>query len=193
MSYAVTRCYLIIGTVTWLAVVANTMVFVFTHLSEGQRYVDGDQHGAGPPVVFAHSVHLCDHSWQRMGSSGSSIAFCPGSNLFLGSGLFNLNRAKAHDIPTGLGTDIGGGTSLCLLNTMKDAYQVSQLREETISPLQAFYLATLGGARALHLEDKIGSFRAGNEADFLVLNPAATPMLQFRTEKPKHWKSCLAC
>ncbi|MBO9494064.1 guanine deaminase [Salinisphaera sp. G21_0] len=174
-------------------------LYLHTHLSENPKEIDWvqelfpdskhyvdvyDQHGLlGPRSVFAHSVHLCDHSWQRMGSSGSSIAFCPGSNLFLGSGLFNLNRAKAHGIPTGLGTDVGGGTSLCLLNTMKDAYQVSQLREETISPLQAFYLATLGGARALHLDDKIGSFRTGNEADFLVLNPAATPMLQFRTEK----------
>lgn len=176
-------------------------LYLHTHLSENPKeiawvqelfpdskhYLDVyDQHGLlGPRSVFAHSIHLCEQSWDRMAESDSSIACCPGSNLFLGSGLFSFSNAQNKNIRVGLGTDVGGGTSLCLLNTMKDAYQVSQLSENTISPLQAFYLATLGGARALHLDDRIGSFKIGNEADFLVLNPEATPLLKFRTEKTK--------
>ncbi|KEQ16789.1 guanine deaminase [Endozoicomonas numazuensis] len=176
-------------------------LYFHTHLSENpreiewvqalfpdsQHYLDVyDQHGLlGPRSVFAHSIHLCDQSWDRMAETDSSIACCPGSNLFLGSGLFNFSKAKKKNIRVGLGTDVGGGTSLCLLSTMKDAYQVSQLSENTISPLQAFYLATLGGARTLHLDDRIGNFQVGNEADFLVLNPEATPLLKFRTEKTK--------
>ncbi|WP_257292188.1 amidohydrolase family protein, partial [Endozoicomonas sp. ONNA1] len=176
-------------------------LYLHTHLSENPKeiawvqelfpdskhYLDVyDQHGLlGSRSVFAHSIHLCEQSWDRMAESDSSIACCPGSNLFLGSGLFSFSNAQNKNIRVGLGTDVGGGTSLCLLNTMKDAYQVSQLSENTISPLQAFYLATLGGARALHLDDRIGSFKIGNEADFLVLNPEATPLLKFRTEKTK--------
>ena len=161
---------------------------------DSKNYLDVyDQHGLlGSRSIFAHSLHLCDHSWQRLAASGSAIAFCPGSNLFLGSGLFNLGRASEAGIPVGLGTDVGGGTGLCLLNTMKEAYQVSQLRGDLMTPLQAFYLATLGGARTLQLADRIGSFQEGNEADFLVLNPAATPLLEFRTGKTRTLEELLA-
>ncbi|MET4693836.1 guanine deaminase [Endozoicomonas lisbonensis] len=206
LAYAVTPRFAPTSTPEQLQVAGRLLkehegLYLHTHLSENPKEIEWvqelfpssknyldvyDQHGLlGPRSVFAHSIHLCDHSWERMGASGSSIAFCPGSNLFLGSGLFNLGKAKSCGIPTGLGSDVGGGTDLCLLNSMKSAYQVSQLREETISPLQAFYLATLGGARALHLSDRIGSFRRGNEADFVVLNPEATPMLSFRSGKTK--------
>ncbi|MCW7553462.1 guanine deaminase [Endozoicomonas gorgoniicola] len=206
LAYAVTPRFAPTSTPEQLQVAGRLLeehegLYLHTHLSENPKEIEWvqelfpssknyldvyDQHGLlGPRSIFAHSIHLCDQSWERMGASGSSIAFCPGSNLFLGSGLFNLGKAKSCGIPTGLGSDVGGGTDLCLLHSMKSAYQVSQLREETISPLQAFYLATLGGARALHLSDRIGSFRPGNEADFVVLNPEATPMLRFRSGKTK--------
>ena len=206
LSYAVTPRFAPTSTPEQLTMAGRLLkehdgLYLHTHLSENtkevqwvqelfpesQNYLDVyDQHGLlGARSVFAHSIHLCDESWDRMAESDSSIAFCPGSNLFLGSGLFNLSQAQKNNIRVGLGTDVGGGTSLCLLNTMKDAYQVSQLRENSISPLQAFYLATLGGARALHLDDRIGNFQTGNEADFLVLNPSATPLLKFRSEKTK--------
>ncbi|WP_067520123.1 guanine deaminase [Endozoicomonas ascidiicola] len=206
LSYAVTPRFAPTSTPEQLTLAGQLLqefdgLYLHTHMSENPKEVEWvqelfttsdsylgvyDDHGLlGKRSVFAHSIHLCDHSWDRLAESDSSVAFCPGSNLFLGSGLFNLSKAQETGVKTGLGTDVGGGTSLCLLNTMKDAYQVSQLSGQSISPLQAFYLATLGGARALHLENRIGSFKPGNEADFLVLDPTATPMLAFRSGKTK--------
>jgi guanine deaminase len=134
----------------------------------------------GPRSVFAHCIHLDDDAFGRMAKAGSSAAFCPTSNLFLGSGLFDLNRAKAHGVKVGMGTDVGAGTSFSVLHTLGEAYKVGQLRGDVLDPFQAFYLATLGGARALGLGDKIGSLEPGKEADFLVLDPAATPLLTRR-------------
>ncbi len=171
-------------------------VYLHTHMSENQNEVawveelfpdcDGyldtyDQAGLlGRRSVFAHCVHLTDAEWQRMAATQSNIAFCPSSNLFLGSGLFNLRRAVEENIGVGLGTDVGGGTSLSILQTLSDGYKALQLRGDTLTPFKAFYLATLGGARALDLEDKIGNFQSGKEADFIVLDKAATPLLKFR-------------
>jgi guanine deaminase len=134
----------------------------------------------GPRSVFAHCVHLDDDAFDRMAKAGSSAAFCPTSNLFLGSGLFDLKRAKTHGVKVGMGTDVGAGTSFSVLHTLGEAYKVGQLRGDVLDPFQAFYLATLGGARALGLGDKIGSLEPGKEADFLVLDPAATPLLTRR-------------
>ena len=134
----------------------------------------------GRRSVFAHCIHLRDAEWQRLADTRSNIAFCPTSNLFLGSGLFPLHRAEACGIPVGLGTDIGAGTSFSLLRTMDEAYKVQQLQGVSLSPLKNFYLATLGGARALDLEAELGNFLPGKEADFLVLDCAATPLLRER-------------
>lgn len=171
-------------------------LYLHTHLAENrqevawiqalfpwsQHYLDVyDHYGLlGSGSIFAHAIHLCENSWQRLAQSGASLAFCPSANLFLGSGLFDYRQALSLNVGVGLGSDIGAGTSLCLLESMKNAYQVCQLQEHCLSPLSAFYLATLGGARALGLDNKIGSFRPGNEADFLVLDPGATPLLDFR-------------
>jgi guanine deaminase len=120
--------------------------------------------------------------WQRMADTESNIAFCPTSNLFLGSGLFPLGRAQHHGVHVGLGTDIGAGTSLSMLETMDEAYKVQQLQGQSLTPFKSFYLATLGGARALDLEDKLGNFLPGKEADFVVLDMAPTPLLKRRIE-----------
>ena len=133
-----------------------------------------------PGAVYVHCIHLEDEDWRRLSGSGSAVAFCPTSNLFLGSGLFDLAAAARAGIPVGVGTDVGGGTSLSLLRTLDEAYKVAQLRGATLTPWRALYLATLGGARALGLEDVIGSFRPGREADFVVLDPDATPILARR-------------
>jgi guanine deaminase len=111
------------------------------------------------------------------------MSFCATSNLFLGSGLFNLQAAHECGARVGLGTDVGAGTTLSMLRTMEESYKVCQLAGQSLSPMQAFYLATLGGAAALYLEDRIGNFDIGKEADFVVLDPKATPHLARRMER----------
>ena len=115
-----------------------------------------------------------------MASGGGGIAFCPTSNLFLGSGLFDLQRARSAGIPVGLGTDVGGGTSFSMLQTANEAYKVLQLGRQTLSSTDALYLATLGAAQTLGIDDKVGSFEAGKEADFVVLDAKATALIERR-------------
>lgn len=136
--------------------------------------------------VFAHGVQLTDAEFDRLSEAGAAIAFCPTSNLFLGSGLFKIERAKAHEKPVkvGLGTDVGAGTSFSILQTTNEAYKVAQLRNQQLSPFKALFLATLGGARALALAHQLGSFDPGKEADFIVLNPQATPLMALRNPEP---------
>jgi guanine deaminase len=135
---------------------------------------------ATPHSVFAHCLHLSASEWVRLGRSGAGVAFCPTSNLFLGSGLFNLAAAETAHVRVALGTDVGAGTSLSLLATMNEAFKVCQLQHQASGVLKLFYLATLGGARTLRLDDRIGNFAAGKEADFLVLDAKALPLLQRR-------------
>ncbi|MDB5686390.1 MAG: guanine deaminase, partial [Rhizorhabdus sp.] len=107
--------------------------------------------------------------------------FCPTSNLFLGSGLFDFARADAQGLKVGIGTDVGAGTSFSILHTLGEAYKVCQMRGISLDPFRALHLATVGGARALGIADKVGGLRPGQEADFLILDPAATPLLARRT------------
>ena len=171
-------------------------VYLHTHLSENlneiewvkelfpdcKHYLDTyDKSGLlGRRSVFAHCIHLCDEEWERMSETQSGIAFCPTSNLFLGSGLFNLKKAADKNINVGMGTDIGGGTSFSILQTLNEAYKVLQLRGQTVSVLKMFYLATLGGAETLDLSDKIGNFKPGKEADFVVLDKHCSPLMELR-------------
>ncbi|MFK8048967.1 MAG: guanine deaminase [Halioglobus sp.] len=161
---------------------ANEVVWVEELFPHCDHYLHTyDEAGLlGRRSVFAHCIHLNDEEWDRLEQTQSNIAFCPTSNLFLGSGLFNLKRAVEHNIGVGLGTDIGGGTSFSILQTLGEAYKVQQLRGEKLTPFKAFYLATLGGARALDMDDLIGNFEPGKEADFVVLDKAPTPLLAFR-------------
>ena len=173
-------------------------VYLHTHLSENinevewvaslfpdsKGYLDVyDRAGlVGDKSIFAHGVQLTDAEFKRLSAANSAIAFCPTSNLFLGSGLFKLELAKsvAQPVKVGLGTDVGAGTSFSLLQTANEAYKVAQLRHQKLSPFKALFLATLGGARALSLEDVIGNFDVGKEADFIVLDVRATPLMAFR-------------
>ncbi len=100
----------------------------------------------------------------------------------MGSGLFDLQKPSDAGVRVGIGTDIGGGTSFSMLKTLGEAYKILQLKGQSLSPLKAFYLATQGGAKALCLEDKIGNFEAGKEADFIVLNLDSTPLIKRRME-----------
>jgi guanine deaminase len=112
----------------------------------------------------------------------ASIAHCPTSNLFLGSGLFRMCTAKdpRRPIHVGLATDLGAGTSFSLLQTVNEAYKITALNAAPINTFEALYLATLGGATSLGLEDCIGSLQPGREADIVVLDPEGTPLLAFR-------------
>lgn len=130
--------------------------------------------------VFAHCIHVDDADRRQMAERGAMAAFCPTSNLFLGSGLFDLHRSCGHGIRVGLGTDVGAGTTFSMLRTMHEAYKVMQLGGQSLSPYRALYLATRGGAQALDLDGRIGSFEPGREADFVVIDPAATPLLERR-------------
>ena len=106
----------------------------------------------------------------------------PTSNQFLGSGLFNVAKAVKRERPVrvAMATDLGAGTSFSMLQTLNEAYKVAQLNGETLSAPQAFYLATRGAARALYLEDSIGSLAPGMEADVIVLDLKSTPLIEFR-------------
>jgi len=130
--------------------------------------------------IFAHGVHLKDEECARLGEMHSAIAFCPSSNLFLGSGLFNLVQAQKYNVNIGFGSDIGAGTTFSMLSTINEGYKTQQLRGDKLSPYQSFYLATLGGAVALDLEGTIGNFMPGTEADFILLDYHATPLMDRR-------------
>ena len=138
----------------------------------------------GGRSLFGHCIHLEEAELERLSATGSVAALCPTSNLFLGSGLFDLAalRGDGRPVRIALATDIGGGTSYSMLRTAAEAYKVAQLRGQTWSPLEAFYAITLGNARALGLEGTIGSLEPGCEADIVVLDAHATPAMAHRME-----------
>lgn len=133
-------------------------------------------------TVFAHGVHLSGSEFDRIARAGAVIAHCPTSNLFLGSGLFPMEKANRHGAVTTIATDVGAGTSFSLLRTLAEAYKVQQLNGYPMTPFEAFYKITLGAARALHADDRIGNFDAGKAADFVVLDPGRPYLQQLRTE-----------
>ncbi|RIA18951.1 guanine deaminase [Ectopseudomonas oleovorans] len=176
-------------------------LYMHTHISENKAevawvkelfpartgYLDVYDHHKliGPRAVFAHGVHLCDEECARLAETGSAVAFCPTSNLFLGSGLFDLNKLEQHGVRVGLGTDVGAGTSFSQLQSLNEAYKVMQLQGKKLDPFKSLYLATLGGAHALYLDDKLGNFLPGKDADFLVLDYNATPLMSYRMQQAR--------
>lgn len=134
--------------------------------------------------VFGHGIHLTEADFCTCHQTGAALAHCPTSNLFLGSGLFRLFDAKDPKRPVrvGLGTDLGAGTSFSQLQSLNEAYKVAQMNQTRLNAVQAFYLATRGSAEALCLEDRIGTVAKGYEADLVILDKKATPLLAFRSE-----------
>ena len=134
--------------------------------------------------VFAHCIHLSDSEKQRMADAGTSIALCPTSNSFLGSGLVPLNQLDDYHIGLSLGTDVGGGTSFSMLKTMQEMYKIVSLGgDRKVDELDLFYLATLGGARALKIDEHVGSLEIGKEADFVILDDGGQRLIQQRFEQ----------
>ena len=136
----------------------------------------------GPRALLGHSIHLSDRERAVMAETDSVAVFCPTSNLFIGSGLFNEERTRKDGVRIAVATDIGGGTSYSMLRTMDEAYKVCQLQNQNLPPLYAFYLMTLGNAKALGLEAAIGTLEAETEADIVVLDACATPAMALRME-----------
>lgn len=133
--------------------------------------------------MLAHGIHINDQDRRTLTDTGTRIAFCPTSNTFLGSGLFDFRSAREAGVTVGLASDVGGGTSLSMLTSMAEAYKVCRLQDQPMTPFQAFYLSTLGNARVLHQEAEIGSFQPGTWADFVVLDHQAIPMLAMKHEQ----------
>ncbi len=164
------------------AEIAYTMELYPNHKDYTDVY---DHYGLlGPKSLFGHSIHLSDREADAMSDSGSVAVFCPTSNLFLGSGLFGLKTLDERDRPVriGVATDIGGGTSYSMLRTMDEGYKVLQLQGQRMTPLESFYRITLGNARALSLEDTIGSIEVGHEADLVILDARATPAMELKMD-----------
>jgi guanine deaminase len=204
-SYAITPRFAITSTPIELQLAgelwaANPGVYMHTHLAENDKEIEftaqlfpdhrdylavyEDYGLVGDRSIFAHCIHLDRSGFERLGQAGATIAYCPTSNLFLGSGLFPYHEVQGK---VGLATDVGGGSSFSMLKTMAEAYKIGQLQQSnsgrSLSAFQAFYLATLGAAEALNLDSYIGNFEIGKEADLVVLDMKSTPILALRNER----------
>ncbi|WP_420960436.1 guanine deaminase [Brucella sp. IR073] len=172
--------------------------YVQTHLSENHEeialtrslYPDAPDYTGiyehygllGGKTLLGHCIHLTERETKVLAETGSVAVFCPTSNLFLGSGLFDRERLQTQGVRIAVATDIGGGTSFSMLKTMDEAYKVLQLRGQRLSPLHSFYMMTLGNARALSLENRIGTLEPGTDADITVLDAGATTAMRMRRD-----------
>lgn len=202
LRYAVTPRFALTSSDAQLAVAGELLaahpgVLLHTHLAENPReiaevaarftdsadYLDVYDHFGlvTERSVFAHGVHLPERSCARLAQSGAGVAVCPSSNFFLGSGTFDFAQAERHGVRIGLGSDIGAGTTLSLLHNAGLAYQAGLPRGYTLDPFRALWLATGGSARLLHIGGEVGCLTEGQEADFVVLDDKATPLMARRT------------
>ena len=203
LTYAITPRFAITSTPEQLAaagalVAEHPDLPMQTHLSENRAEIDFtlslypqardyldvyDRFGLlGPRSLMGHSIHLSEREIARMAETGTRAIHCPTSNLFLGSGLFDEAGLRNAGVVTGVATDIGGGTSYSMLQTLNEAYKVLQMRGQNLPALQAFHWATRGNAIALGMEDRIGTLAVGSDADLVVLDARATPAMALRAE-----------
>ncbi|MFO1325678.1 MAG: guanine deaminase [Burkholderiales bacterium] len=215
LAYAVTPRFAVTSTSAQLDAAGalkreHPDVYVQSHVSENSAeialvaklYPDATsyldvyaRHGlTGPRTIYGHGVHLAEDDFRFLHDSGTAIAHCPTSNNFLGSGLFRLAAAKdaRRPVRVGLATDLGGGTSFSMLRTMQAAYEVAQLSGAPLAPSSALYLATRGAARALDVDDRVGSVAPGMEADLVVLDLDSTPLIEFRMRDARDLDETLA-
>lgn len=199
--YAVSPRFAITSTPTQMeaaqALVAeHPEVYVQTHLSENDAEISysmelypgstdytgiyEDYGLLGAKTLLGHCIHLNHRETGVLAETGSVAVFCPTSNLFLGSGLFDHGRLTQHGVRVGVATDIGGGTSVSMLRTLDEGYKVLQLRGQRLNPFASFHMATRGNAEALGLEGTIGSIAPGCAADLIVLDAGATPTMRMR-------------
>lgn len=206
--YAITPRFAISSTPEELAAAGRLKaehpeVYLHTHLNEsleeiarvgelfpGKRYLEiYAEHGLlSGNSIFAHSIHMAEQDFSDCYKAGAALVHSPTSNMFIGSGFFRVFDAKKAERPlkTGLSTDIGGGTSLSMLASMGEAYKIAQANRTRLHPVQAWFMATRGGAEALNMQGKIGSLTPGAEADMIILDFSPTPLLKFRMEYAKN-------
>lgn len=135
----------------------------------------------GERGLYGHSIHLTERERARLHDVGAGLVHCPTSNTFIGSGLFDLTGLMNEGQTIGLATDTGGGSSFSMLRTMAAAYEIGQLRGTPLHAAQLLWLATVGSAKSLHMQDKIGNIAPGMEADIVVLNLQSTPAIAQRS------------
>jgi guanine deaminase len=136
----------------------------------------------GRRSLLGHCIHLDDSEVGLLRDTGSVAVFCPTSNLFIGSGLFDYARLAAAGVRIALATDVGGGTSYSMLRTAAEAYKVMQLQGQNLPALAAFDLMTRANAAALGLDGEIGVIARGAYADLVVLDARATPAMAHRMQ-----------
>ena len=149
------------------------------------KFLPGSQVGGksllGKRTIMAHSVHCQDVELERMAQTGTSIAHCPISQLFLGSGTMPWKRTVASGVNIAAGTDFGGGDEWLIPRVLGDAFKVhiTEPGDDGVSmhPAELLFIGTLAGARALDMENRFGNFDVGKEADFVVVDPSGTPAL----------------
>ncbi len=203
LAYAITPRFAVTSTPAQLDAAAalkreHSDVYVQSHVAENRAeiarvrelfpraasYLDVYAgHGlTGPRTIYGHGIHLDEADFDFLHQTGTALAHCPTSNNFLGSGLFDLRAATdaRRNVRVGLATDLGGGTSFSMLRTMQAACDVAQLSGNPLPPACALWLATRGAARALDLDERIGSVAPGMEADLVVLDLHSTPIIDFR-------------
>lgn len=204
LRYAITPRFAITSTPGQLEmagalVVEHPECFLQTHLSENhdeialtaelfpraRDYTDVYQsYGLlSPKTLLGHCIHLNSREIDALAETGSHPVFCPTSNLFLGSGLFDDAGLRGRGLINGIATDVGGGTSYSMLRTLDEGYKILQLRNQNLHPLWAFHWITRGNAAVLGMEDRIGSLEEGTDADIVVLNACATAAMALRMER----------
>lgn len=205
LGYAVTPRFAVSCTADLLresaALARSTGAWWQTHVSEdrgeiaevGRLFPDAVDYldvydragGLGERTVLAHAIHLSAREVARVVESGSHVAHCPASNLFIGAGVMPLSAYRAAGVSIGLGSDVSGGPEASIFSVMRMGAYAQMARrafagegEAAVTPLEWLRLGTLGGARALGLADRIGSLEAGKEADFIAVDPSLTAPLR---------------
>jgi guanine deaminase len=148
---------------------------------EAKDYVDVYDRagGLGERTVLAHAIHLSDRELGRLIETGTRVAHCPASNLFIASGVMPLGQYLEAGLSVGLGSDVSGGPDLSIFSAMRVAfYAWNALRVERAGippvpgPFHWLRMGTLDGARALGIDDVVGSLEAGKEADLIAVDPS---------------------
>ncbi len=177
---------------THLSEQTDEVAWVAELFPEARDYLDTyEQAGLlGAGGLYGHAIHLTDRERDRLRDAQGALVHCPTSNTFIGSGLFDMAGHTTDRQIVGLATDTGGGSSFSMLRTMAAAYEVAQLRGHVLHASELLWLATSGSAKALRLNDKIGSLSKGLEADLVVLDLSSTaPIAQRATRAESIWEA----